>query len=526
MGNGAAAKVEQVRNSNSFLWILVVLRVVIGWHFLYEGIVKLLEPNWTSGAYLAESRWIFAPIFHWIAQTPAALTAVDFLNVWGLTLIGLALILGVFSRAAAISGAVLLGLYYVANPPLVGLVGGMPTEGNYVLIDKNLVELVALLALAAIPTGEFIGLDRMIAIFRSRKPAPTLEADLAEEAADPAPSETLSPLSLQRRDLIRSLATVPVLGGFSYEVLKQRGWQSYEERHLLAAQGDVDAVSTATLKTFNFSSLKDLKGQIPTGQIGDMKLSRMFLGGNLVGGWAHARDLIYASDLVKAYHTDERVFQTFQLAEQCGMNTFLTNPQLCRVINKYWRTQGGKIQFISDCAYGEDIIQGIDMSIDGGAHSCYVQGGVADRFVEQGDVDKIGEAVEYIRQNGQLAGIGAHALKTVQECVRVGIKPDYWVKTLHHCNYWSANPDDQHDNIWCTDPEDVIAFMGELEEPWIAFKTLAAGAIHPDIGFKYAFENGADFICVGMYDFQVVEDANIALDVLAGDLNRTRPWRG
>ena len=74
MGNGAMAKVEQARNSDSFLWILVALRVLIGWHFLYEGVVKLLEPNWTSGAYLAESRWIFAPIFHWIAQTPAALT--------------------------------------------------------------------------------------------------------------------------------------------------------------------------------------------------------------------------------------------------------------------------------------------------------------------------------------------------------------------------------------------------------------------------------------------------------------------
>jgi len=67
--------------------------------------------------------------------------------------------------------------------------------------------------------------------------------------------------------------------------------------------------------------------------------------------------------------------------------------------------------------------------------------------------------------------------------------------------------------------------MSDLEEPWIAFKILAAGAIHPEVGFKYAFESGADFICVGMYDFQVVEDANIALDVLAGDLNRTRPWR-
>jgi hypothetical protein len=67
--------------------------------------------------------------------------------------------------------------------------------------------------------------------------------------------------------------------------------------------------------------------------------------------------------------------------------------------------------------------------------------------------------------------------------------------------------------------------MSRLEEPWIAFKTLAAGALKPENGFKYAFDNGADFICVGMYDFQIVEDVNIALDCLA-KVSRTRPWRG
>jgi hypothetical protein len=55
---------------------------------------------------------------------------------------------------------------------------------------------------------------------------------------------------------------------------------------------------------------------------------------------------------------------------------------------------------------------------------------------------------------------------------------------------------------------------------------MAAGAIHPRDGFKYAFENGADFVCAGMYDFQMVEDVNIANEILAGNLNRVRPWKG
>ena len=69
-----------------------------------------------------------------------------------------------------------------------------------------------------------------------------------------------------------------------------------------------------------------------------------------------------------------------------------------------------------------------------------------------------------------------------------------------------------------------MEFMNRLEQPFIAFKVLAAGAIMPEDGFRYAFENGAYFICVGMYDFQIVDDVNIANTVLASRLNRARPW--
>ncbi len=80
------------------------------------------------------------------------------------------------------------------------------------------------------------------------------------------------------------------------------------------------------------------------------------------------------------------------------------------------------------------------------------------------------------------------------------------------------------DNLWCADPEATMEYMSALKQPWIAFKTLAAGAILPKEGFTHAFESGADFICVGMYDFQIVDDVNIALEVLNGKLDRKRPW--
>ena len=66
--------------------------------------------------------------------------------------------------------------------------------------------------------------------------------------------------------------------------------------------------------------------------------------------------------------------------------------------------------------------------------------------------------------------------------------------------------------------------MEQLKQPWIAFKVMAAGAIHPKDAFRYAFESGADFICAGMYDFQIVEDINITNEILNSQLDRKRNW--
>jgi uncharacterized membrane protein YphA (DoxX/SURF4 family) len=507
------------------LWVLSILRIAIGWHFLYEGIEKLTTSGWTSASYLLESRWVFSGFFHWIAIHPGVLQVVDMVNIWGLILVGLGLMLGIFSRYVSIGGILLLALYYTANPSFISSTGAY-LEGHYVWIDKNLIELIALIVLLLIPTGQFIGLDGLIKAIRLRahRPIPG-SVPLKEPSGGPAADGTKS---YGRRDMLRQLATLPVMGAFAYAAIRKQRWESYEERLLQANTTQPDASSGATIKSFSYASLKDLKGTLPKAKIGDLELSRMIAGGNLMGGWAHARDLIYVSKLVKSYHHDQKIFETFKIAEACGVNTILTNPQLNRVINKYWRTQGGNIQFISDCGYQMDPVKGIELSIEGGAHACYVQGGIADQFVIDGRVDELGECVEIIRKNGIPGGIGGHRIETIKACVEAGIKPDFWVKTIHHVDYWSAIPEEENDNIWCYDPDETVAYMENLEEPWIGFKTLAAGAIHPDVGFPYAFKAGADFICVGMYDFQVVEDVNLVLEVLGDEslkTDRRRPWR-
>ena len=105
--------------SNIQLTFLVILRVLIGWYFLYEGLAKVFTPNWTAFGYLIDSKGIFSPIFTAIAENPDILAISDFLNIWGLVIIGLLIILGLFERIGYIGAAALLVMYYLAHPPLM-----------------------------------------------------------------------------------------------------------------------------------------------------------------------------------------------------------------------------------------------------------------------------------------------------------------------------------------------------------------------------------------------------------------------
>lgn len=147
-------------------YVLVGLRILIGWHILFEGVSKLLIPNWSSVSFLMESKWILQGVANWISSSPGVLSTVDFLNTWGLIAIGLGLILGLFTRTAAISGSVLLLIYYLVNPPLIGLEYSVPAEGNYLIINKTLIEAVALVLLAVFPSGLMAGLDIYIRRYR------------------------------------------------------------------------------------------------------------------------------------------------------------------------------------------------------------------------------------------------------------------------------------------------------------------------------------------------------------------------
>lgn len=138
---------------------LVILRLAVGWQILYEGLAKLLNPAWTSADFMGQSKWILSGFANWIISNQGVLSAVDFLNTWGLIAIGLGLMFGLFSRIAAIAGAILVFVYYLNAPPLIGLEYALPTDGNNLIVNKTLIESIALCVLALFPTSKIFGLD-------------------------------------------------------------------------------------------------------------------------------------------------------------------------------------------------------------------------------------------------------------------------------------------------------------------------------------------------------------------------------
>ncbi len=318
-----------------------------------------------------------------------------------------------------------------------------------------------------------------------------------------------------------------------------------------AAAANSVSASSAAEETPEPKDDQTLAGGMPYGRIGPLKIGRLIFGSNTPG--SHSRDLAYVRALGHAYNTPERMFATYELAESQGINTLLQGNS--DRIRQYNKTRGGNLRIIRPVSvYKDDDREQIKQTLAGAmqndvAAAFYIWGDRGDYLAMARRMDQVGVAMDIARELGMVLGLGGHSLEVPIQCDALGIKPDFYVKTFHHDDYWSATPKANrepfcwydaaggnsysgqtgdhsrfHDNIWCLDPQKTIEVMRRIEVPWIAFKVLAAGAIHPKRGFDFAFRGGADFVAVGMLDFQVRENAEMVRRYVGRLQDRERPW--
>ena len=165
---------EDMKLSRSAMIAITVLRVVVGWHFLYEGVAKLTSASWSAAGYMKVSRGPFAAVFHWIASQPQLLDKANLITMYGLTIVGVLLILGLFTRVAGHRRHRASSCCSTsATRRLSGYFYSIPSEGSYLIVNKNLVEVCALAVILLTRSGLFAGLDRIVRglVFRRVHPA-------------------------------------------------------------------------------------------------------------------------------------------------------------------------------------------------------------------------------------------------------------------------------------------------------------------------------------------------------------------
>ncbi len=301
---------------------------------------------------------------------------------------------------------------------------------------------------------------------------------------------------IDRRNMLRNSLGLSgaLLGGISYE------------HQALVAQ---------LVDRSDYDKVKEPVQGLQRGKFGKYEVSRLIIGGNLISGSAHAGELVYQSALMTHYFSTEKILETWALAERNGINTTLmrADPHIMAHYQKFTRERGGKLQWIAQSAPEQgDPGDNAKRARDNGAIAMYLHGGVSDGLVKQGKVEQIAQALEGIRKAGLMAGIGAHLLATSQACERAKLDPDFYMLTVNQVNYY------------CSPAADTAEFMKTIKKPWIGFKALGAGRVLPPEGFRHAFQRGADFIAVGMFDWQVRDDTAHVQEMLAKDIERERAW--
>ncbi len=282
--------------------------------------------------------------------------------------------------------------------------------------------------------------------------------------------------------------------------------------------------------------IPDIPGPVPTLKLGGVPVSRLIAGHNLVVGQAHegGSGLIYVSSLLRAYFTEAKVLETFGAYEKHGINCSGARMAANNAEwSKKYMAQGGKLSWLAGISNEGNIPMAVDM----GSKFGYVHGNTADGALKAGNAaEAIAKLLDAMRKAKMISGVCCHNIDVVVACEKAGVKPDFYIKTFNPVNYYmngTGVPANTGGAVFATDQavkdqaiKAVTDVMASVKVPWIGFKTLGAGRANPTQAFTDSFKYGCDALLVGMYDFQVAQNANLVKKIMLekDKLGRTRPW--
>ena len=446
-------------NRKAVTVLMHVIRIAVGWHFLYEGVWKLMQNGqWSCLSYLDGAQGPLAGLFKWMAGQGWIVATGDWAVMLGLTLIGISLMTGVLARLASVFAILLMAMFYCAQPPEPFATAMSGADGRFFLLERNLLESAALLAIVLIPSWRGVV-----------------------------------------KTLLPGAAVLALFGGLCWSHYKAGGFKQAE------------AITSATVKVHEFTALAGLKAKMSeTVRIGGVDVSRLSLGGDLMAGHAHARDLIWPDAFMRRYHGGGTLERTIRHAVRCGITAIFAEREFMDVVRKSADEVGGKIAYFVNAATAEDVAA----AKSGGAAGAYVRPELTDSLVKKGDRAALEALFKTLRMSGLPVGIGAEDVASVKFCVENGFQPDFWVLAFHSHQYASADMGPGHNTMWCVDPEGTAAYMKTRPEPWVSIRGLAGGGIMPFNACKFAYDRGVEIVALDLLDFRVVDSVNDAMKAL------------
>ena len=281
----------------------------------------------------------------------------------------------------------------------------------------------------------------------------------------------------------------------------ERLWMQYRD----GAFKKVEAVTSATVKVHEFTALAALKEPIAEkANVAGVEMSRLALGGDLIAGHSHARDLIWTDEFMRRYNSGVTLPRTVRYCLHCGIDTAFVEPEFIAPMSAAAKEVGGSMKFFANCADEKDAA----LAKSVGARAVYLRPEVADALAARKDADGAKSLFAALKATGLPAGVGAEDVATVKFCAESGVTPDFWVLAFHSLDYPAATMETRCNNIWCVDPKAAADHMKTRSEPWVAIRCLAGGAIDPVKAYRFATTNGATAASIDLLDYRIVDTVN------------------